>query len=82
MEIRTVGSIAEVQVDKNLRVTRAWTKLSKPKAKALRDKKYKGRPLYEVRDPKATTAADKSATPIFEETQWGPSEQGDTEDNS
>ncbi len=82
MEIRTVGSFEEVQVDSVLRVTRAWQKISKSKAKALVGKTYKGRPLYEVRDPKPAEAADKPASRIFGQTRQRPSEDGDTEDDS
>lgn len=82
MEIRTCGAVAEVQVTKTLRITRAWQKISKPKAKALIGSKYKGRPLYEIRDPKPTQAADKPAPVVIEEINQGPSEEGDTEDDS
>ncbi len=81
-EIRTVGAIAEVQVDKNLRVTRVWTKVSKAKAATLMAKRYKGRPLYETRDPNPPQAADESARRVFGKVAQRPSEAGDTEDDS
>ena len=82
MEIRTRGAVAEVQVSKNLRITRAWQKISKAKAKALIASKYKGRPLYEIRDPKPRKAADKPAPIVIEEINQGPSEEGEQEDES
>lgn len=82
MEIRTRGSVSEVQVSKNLRITRAWTKISKAKAKELIASEYKGRPLYEIRDPKPTRAADKPAPIVIEKINQGPSEEATTEDDS
>ena len=82
MEIRTCGPVAEVQVDEKLRITRAWQKISRAKAKPLVGSEYKGRPLYEIRDTKSTRAADKPAPVFIEEIDQGPSEEATTEDDS
>ncbi len=82
MDIRTCGAIAEVQVDKKLRITRAWQKISKAKAQVLIASEYKGRPLYEIRDPKPTKTVRKAVTVASEEINQGPSEEGEQEDDS
>ena len=75
MDIRTCGMISEVQVDKTLRVTRVWTKVTKAKAQALMAKQYRGRPLYETRE------TPRRIKPIVEVEQ-GPSAEGEQEDDS
>jgi len=67
--------INEVQVDKKLRVTRVWTKVTKAKAEELMAKQYRGRPLYETRETM------RRIKPIVEVVQ-GPSEEGEQEDES
>ena len=75
MDIRTVGTINEVQVDEDLRVTRVWQKVTKAKAAELMAKQYKGRPLYETRE---TMRRIKPVVEVMQE----PSKWATTEDDS
>ncbi len=75
MDIRTCGMIAEVQVDENLRIGRAWTTVTKAKAEELAAKQYRGRPLYETRK------TPRRIKPVVEVMQR-PSEEGEQEDDS